>query len=254
MVGMPTDEASPDPAVSPPAGDPGEQSSAETPRTSPPEASEMSPEGGDGHPGAAGGTPLPTHEPVIASEPATREAQAPLPEPEPPSPAAASVADDQEHSLDPRYIDLARTIGWIVAASIFAGNLIGAGILILTPAPTWVKWLAITAAMIVTAALAWFFHHWPAVYHYHSSYRVNMRGIEIRRGVIWRKVINVPRSRVQHTDVSQGPIERQFGLSTLLIHTAGTEHAQVDLPGLDRDTALKIRDHLVSAREQDDAV
>ena len=59
---------------------------------------------------------------------------------------------------------------------------------------------------------------------------------------IWRKVINVPRSRVQHTDVSQGPLERGHGLGTLVIYTAGTDHARVDLPGLDHATALRIRD------------
>ena len=46
-------------------------------------------------------------------------------------------------------------------------------------------------------------------------------------------MIHVPRSRVQHTDVSQGPVERRFGLGTLVIYTAGTDYARVDLAGLD---------------------
>ena len=44
---------------------------------------------------------------------------------------------------------------------------------------------------------------------------------------------NVPRSRVQHTDVSQGPLERNHGLGTLVVYTAGTDHAKVELGGLD---------------------
>ena len=62
---------------------------------------------------------------------------------------------------------------------------------------------------------------------------------------MWRAVTNVPRSRVQHTDVSQGPLERSHGLGTLVIHTAGTEHAVVGLSGLDYGTALALRDHLL---------
>ncbi len=63
----------------------------------------------------------------------------------------------------------------------------------------------------------------------------------------------MPRSRVQHTDVSQGPLERSHGLGTLVIYTAGTEHARVELGGLDHGTALLIRDHLLP-REENDAV
>ncbi|HQX83726.1 MAG TPA: PH domain-containing protein, partial [Vicinamibacterales bacterium] len=77
--------------------------------------------------------------------------------------------------------------------------------------------------------------------------------LEIRRGVIWRRVVNVPQTRVQHTDVSQGPIERSHGLSTLIVHTAGTEHAQVALPGLSREDALALRDQLLP-RDGRDAV
>ena len=77
-------------------------------------------------------------------------------------------------------------------------------------------------------------------------------GIEIKQGVVWRRIINVPRSRMQHTDVSQGPIERSFGLGTLVIFTAGTEHARVQLHGLDHGLALRIRDHLLSSGGGDD--
>jgi membrane protein YdbS with pleckstrin-like domain len=82
---------------------------------------------------------------------------------------------------------------------------------------------------------------------------VDDRTIEIRRGVYWRAVITVPRSRVQHTDVSQGPLERSFGLGTLVIYTAGTEHAKVSLSGLEHTRALRIREHLLPT-EGGDAV
>ena len=64
-------------------------------------------------------------------------------------------------------------------------------------------------------------------------------------------VIHVPRSRVQHTDVSQGPVERRFGLGTLVIYTAGTDHAKVDLAGLEHGVALRLRDHLLPSGDTD---
>ena len=69
--------------------------------------------------------------------------------------------------------------------------------------------------------------------------------MSIRRGVVWRSEISVPRSRVQHTDVSQGPLQRRFGLATLILHTAGTHHASVSLAGLPHAAALAIRDYLI---------
>jgi hypothetical protein len=69
--------------------------------------------------------------------------------------------------------------------------------------------------------------------------------------VLFRRVIFVPRSRIQHTDVNQGPIERHFGLAHLVLHTAGTESASVTLPGLDQDLAIGIRQQLVPTDDAD---
>ena len=80
-----------------------------------------------------------------------------------------------------------------------------------------------------------------------------MSGLEILRGVYWRTITNVPRSRVQHTDVSQGPLERRYGLGTLMVYTAGTQHSQVTLSGLDFTVARRIRAHLLPS-DQGDAV
>ena len=173
---------------------------------------------------------------------------------EQPSVPVPSIADGVERSLDPRSVRLDRIVGWIVTASVslplLAGTLL---VLFLAPWPVWAKALIALNWAAVTAGLGGIGYRWPEVHHRHASYRVDGQGIEIRRGVYWRQVINVPRSRVQHTDVSQGPLERSHGLGTLVIYTAGTAHARVDLSGLDHGTALLIRDHLLP-RESDDAV
>ena len=100
---------------------------------------------------------------------------------------------------------------------------------------------------------AWHAYRWPPRAYQHTFYRIDEQGVEIRKGVYWRIVINVPRSRVQHIDVSQGPIERRYGLGTLVIYTAGTDHAKVELSGLEHGRALRIREHLLPS-EAGDAV
>lgn len=168
--------------------------------------------------------------------------------------APHSLADGVERQLDPRYIPLERKVGWIVAGAVTLVLSIGLVIFGLAARPSTVAFLLLAvAAMAIVGLFAWLAQRWPELEYARASYRLDERGIEIRWGVVWRRVINVPRSRVQHTDVSQGPLERSHGLGTLVIYTAGTDHAQVDLPGLAHETALAIRDHLLP-RELPDAV
>jgi membrane protein YdbS with pleckstrin-like domain len=166
-----------------------------------------------------------------------------------------SVADGVEHSLDSRSIDVNRISAavffGILLLIAFAGAVVAA---IAASGPVWARLLLPFAAVpLLGVAFAWFVYSWPLVAHRHTSYRLDEDGIAIRRGVFWRHAIDVPRNRVQHTDVSQGPVERNFGLGTLVIFTAGTEHARVTLGGLDHGVALRVRDHLL-ATGRDDAV
>lgn len=87
----------------------------------------------------------------------------------------------------------------------------------------------------------------------HFSYAMNEFGLYIHRGVFWRRKIIVPRNRVQHTDVMQGPIERKCELAELIVHTAGTRNASVKLPGILHPVAEKLRESL-SFEESNDAV
>jgi membrane protein YdbS with pleckstrin-like domain len=116
-------------------------------------------------------------------------------------------------------------------------------------------WLALALPLwtVAVAALAWHMLRWPAIAYRFTSYLVDDAGLEIARGVYWRTVTNIPRSRIQHTDVSQGPLERKHGLGTLVVYTAGTQHSEVKLPGLEFATAQRIRAHLLP-RDEGDAV
>jgi membrane protein YdbS with pleckstrin-like domain len=155
-----------------------------------------------------------------------------------------------DHPVDRRYIPLQRISGWILAAVLGFFLFVGLFIILLLTRPGLpIAFLALAGWLVVTGTVAALGHVWPAVEHRHLFYRLSDRSLQIRRGVFWRERITVPRNRIQHTDVSQGPLERQFGLATLLVHTAGTEFARVSLPGLENGRALAIRDHLMALGE-----
>jgi membrane protein YdbS with pleckstrin-like domain len=164
------------------------------------------------------------------------------------------VADGEFHRLDPRSVTVARIVGWITAAIVSGVSLLAVLVVIVTTSlPVWAPVPLVAAWLVVVSLFVWLAHAWPAITWRHTRYRVDVLGVEIHHGVVWRTIVSVPRSRVQHTDVSQGPLERGHGLGTLVIYTAGTSHARVALGGLSYARALALRDHLV-AGEGTDAV
>ena len=162
----------------------------------------------------------------------------------PDAPSAATPAYEQ---LDPRYIRLQRDVGWLNTAMLSIPLLVTAIVVMTERRWTW----AIAVWLVAVVLMAWFLHRWPAIDYRHRGYRLDAEGIEIKVGVVWRRVMTVPRSRVQHTDVAQGPLERRHGLGRLIIYTAGTDHARVELPGLAHHDALQIRDRLLPTTASD---
>ncbi len=76
------------------------------------------------------------------------------------------------------------------------------------------------------------------------GYREDEDELHVRSGMLFRLHTIVPFGRVQHIDIAQGPIERAFGLATLILHTAGTRGSSVPLPGIERGQAEAMRDRI----------
>jgi membrane protein YdbS with pleckstrin-like domain len=168
--------------------------------------------------------------------------------------AISAVPDGTPRTLDPQFIPFQRVGGWIFTAFVSGGLFVGAIVVWLTAdLPRWGNLLLGPTWLAISAALAVFAYSWPILEFRRTSYVLDERGIEIRSGVVWRAVTNVPRSRVQHIDVSQGPLERAYGLGRLVIYTAGTDHSRIELPGLGYHVAFDLRNHLLP-RGEDDAV
>jgi uncharacterized protein len=74
------------------------------------------------------------------------------------------------------------------------------------------------------------------------GYRLTDRLLQVVRGWVFHTDTMVPFVRVQHIDVTRGPIDKLFGTATLVVHTAGTHNSIVTLPGLSPATAAQLRD------------
>jgi membrane protein YdbS with pleckstrin-like domain len=84
----------------------------------------------------------------------------------------------------------------------------------------------------------------PGLRYRFWAFRLDDEELRLVRGIFNRVTTIVPLRRVQHMDVSQDIIEREFELGNLIVHTAGTRSSQVLLPGLRFDEAQQLRDRI----------
>lgn len=82
----------------------------------------------------------------------------------------------------------------------------------------------------------------PSRIYRRLGYALDERLVRIVRGWLFHTDTIVPFVRVQHIDVTSGPLDKMFGLANLVVHTAGTHNSVVTLPGLRPDRAAAIRD------------
>lgn len=85
---------------------------------------------------------------------------------------------------------------------------------------------------------------WPRLRY--RSWRFALWPEELYRehGVITHVRTVVPLRRIQHVDVSQDLLEREFALGRLVVHTAGSRSSDVVIPGLPLAEAERIRDEI----------
>lgn len=157
--------------------------------------------------------------------------------------AAAAAADDggfRHRHPDALKLDLAIGGGFLGCATlaVFAATTL----LVLAGLSPWL----LAAAVLVPAILAVPLLAVPRWRHRRYLYRVDERGLELRQGVWWRSHRFIAHTRVQHTDVAQGPLQRQLGLANLVVHTAGTHAARTTVSGLALAGARELRDRLTA--------
>lgn len=77
-----------------------------------------------------------------------------------------------------------------------------------------------------------------------KGYLMRTHDISYKRGLIFHKRTTVPLVRIQHSEVSQGPLQRLFDLATVKIYTAGGQQSDLSIPGLTPTEAGKVRDYI----------
>lgn len=188
----------------------------------------------------------PYHKPMDPNDPAAAV---------PPSPALAPIPTGEETAPAPYFSELTplaegyRTVLRVQLIFLWLPILIGAAVLLKA-----FDQLPFRGALIgALAGLALFtILFLPARRFQRWGYQLRKDRLRVVRGYWFHVDTIVPFVRVQHIDVSQGPVERLCNVATLTIHTAGTHNSVVHLPGLEPELAAAMRD-AIRARIRSDA-
>lgn len=144
--------------------------------------------------------------------------------------------------LDPRVTSLWRVQGVIRALMGLAPVLVGGAVaLTLAGSPQAAVGAAVgVLTLAIVQALIWPSFAWRAF-----RYAVRDDALLVTRGVLFQHTVAIPRHRIQHADLRQGPVERAWGLTTLVVYTAAGATADGAIPGLDEEVAEDLRDLLL---------
>ena len=161
---------------------------------------------------------------------------------------AIPVIPPPSQQLDPRARQL-----WIVEEAIsvtFGLVAIGAGawaLIRFTPLTTlWIVLAAIALGLaLVGGALTtvlWRYTFW--------RYEIHADEVDLQHGWLVRRRQMVPMSRIQHVDSRRGPLQRRFGLASVVFYTAA---GPMEIPALSQDVADRVRTRIAElAKVHDD--
>ncbi len=104
--------------------------------------------------------------------------------------------------------------------------------------------ISAVVVLVLGATLAWFLHRRFRAWRYQERHE----DLIVARGVMVQRLSVVPYGRMQFVEVTAGPIERLFQLSTVKLHTAAAA-SDARIPGLERAEAARLRDRLTELGE-----
>ena len=101
----------------------------------------------------------------------------------------------------------------------------------------------------ISIAMLSLLYSWRS-YH-NQAYALREKDIIYKKGVLTQSLTTIPFNRVQHCEITQGPIERYFDLKTLQVFTAGGQSSDLEVPGLSGEKAQELKEFIIKTSTQD---
>ena len=138
--------------------------------------------------------------------------------------------------LERSYLTVIR-IEWAISSAILL--IIGAVLIFSIPSLQRPLWIVVIGGswLIITISYSYF----QTRSFERKAYSLRDKDIIYRNGWIVQSISTCPFNRIQHSSVNTGFFERKYGLATLVLYTAGTNDADLQIPGLKESEAYAIK-------------
>ena len=104
-------------------------------------------------------------------------------------------------------------------------------------------WLAVVASMVLLCS---FYYLAIQKSFPFLAYAVREKDVIHQKGWIIRRIKTCPFNRIQNCSVQSGPLERRYGLASLVVYTAGADGADIRISGLLHEEAEQLRHFILS--------
>lgn len=140
-------------------------------------------------------------------------------------------------SIERSYLTVIR-IEWSITAAIL---LVICSVLLFSIQPLQQPiWIAMIGSGWLLTTCFYFFAQQKAFSS--KAYALRDKDLLYRSGWIVQKIRTCPFNRIQHSSVNTGFFERKYGLATLVLFTAGTDDADLSIPGLKEADAYAMKE------------
>ncbi|MCZ6616492.1 MAG: PH domain-containing protein [Gammaproteobacteria bacterium] len=82
------------------------------------------------------------------------------------------------------------------------------------------------------------------------EYSIRDHDLVLKSGLFWQHEVIQPIRRIQHVELTRGPLEKRTGLANIRLFSAGTSGATFTIPGLRLITAARIRRFVLQAERR----
>src|SRR5688572_7368869 len=139
--------------------------------------------------------------------------------------------------LSPDYRKVLR-LEWAIVILIFLVALVAAFIFIKPLQQPLI--ITLVSAGWLLLATAWYMVREKSFLN--KAYALREKDVIYRSGWIIQSTHTCPFNRIQHSTVTMGPLVRKFGLARLVLYTAGSNDADLSIPGLTQATAQQLKE------------
>ena len=149
--------------------------------------------------------------------------------------------------LDPRAITLWRITSFLNLLPLLGGAGVAGWALIRFGGVTLL--IAVLPALVVLVLGGLVVGVAPGLRWRRWRYEIRPDEVDLQRGILWISRTLVPLARIQHVDTRQGPLQRRFGLSTVVFYTAAGPN---QIPELSTPVAAEVRNRIAELTGEQD--